>query len=166
MDPTPPFDRREFLKRGLQACALTSSAAMASLALARCAPNASSHPTTTELVPRPLTTLEWRRLGHSMTGALVLPSSPTYPTDRLLYNSKFSNLHPAAIAYCANTEDVVRCIDFVASHGIEVCARSRGAQLWRLLRLQRARCRRESSQFGNGRLESQRRHRGCGRAID
>jgi len=69
---------------------------------------------------------EWRRLGSSLTGSLVLPSSPLYATDRLLYNSKFANVHPGAIAYCLSAEDVSRCVDFVASHAINVAARSGG----------------------------------------
>ncbi|HVB51634.1 MAG TPA: FAD-binding oxidoreductase [Acidimicrobiales bacterium] len=69
---------------------------------------------------------EWRRLGSSLSGSLVLPSSPAYATDRLLYNSKFVNPHPAAIAYCSSAEDVKRCVDFVASHEVDVAARSGG----------------------------------------
>jgi len=61
-----------------------------------------------------------------MRGALVLPTTAGYATDRLLYNSKFVDLHPQAIAYCASSDDVARCLDFVTSHGIDLAARSGG----------------------------------------
>ena len=61
-----------------------------------------------------------------MSGTLVLPSFRSYATERLLYNSKFTDLHPAAIAMCASTDDVARCIDFVRRHGIAIAARSGG----------------------------------------
>ena len=61
-----------------------------------------------------------------MSGSLVLPTSAGYAMDRLLYNSKFVDLRPQAIAYCASSDDVARCVDFVTSHGIDVAARSGG----------------------------------------
>ena len=69
---------------------------------------------------------EWRRLGASLEGHLVLPSTPGYATRVLLYNSKFAKLRPAAIAYCAGSNDVARCVDFVAKHDLDVAARSGG----------------------------------------
>jgi hypothetical protein len=56
----------------------------------------------------------------------VQPSNPRYSIDRLLYNSKFVNLHPRAIAYCATAEDVARCIDFATSHEVAIAPRSGG----------------------------------------
>jgi hypothetical protein len=83
-------------------------------------------PATSTTVLGPPTMNDWKRLGDSLAGTLLLPSSPAYATDRLLYNSKYVNLHPAAIAYCVSSDDVSRCLDFVASHSIEVAARSGG----------------------------------------
>jgi hypothetical protein len=61
-----------------------------------------------------------------LAGTLVLPSNPRYAIDRLLYNSKFVNLHPRAIAYCATPDDVARCVDFATSHAVPIAARSGG----------------------------------------
>lgn len=96
------------------------------IALAGCEAAITPSPTTSTTVLGPPTMSDWRRLGNSLTGTLVLPSNPSYATDRLLYNSKFVNPHPAAIAYCSNSEDTARCVDFVAEHSIEVAARSGG----------------------------------------
>lgn len=80
--------------------------------------------TTTTLGPP--TATEWSALASSMSGTLVLPATAGYATDRLLYNSKFVDLHPQAIAYCASSDDVARCLNFVTSHGIDLAARSGG----------------------------------------
>jgi FAD/FMN-containing dehydrogenase len=57
---------------------------------------------------------------------LVQPSNASYGVDRLLYNSKFVNLRPRAIAYCATSDDVARCIDFATSHDVAIAPRSGG----------------------------------------
>lgn len=48
----------------------------------------------------------------------MLPSSPSYGTARLLYDPRFDDINPAAVAYCASATDVQRCIDFARTHGI------------------------------------------------
>ena len=82
--------------------------------------------TAPSLVVRPATASEWNALARSLTGTLVQPSNPGYSLDRVLYNLKFVNLHPRAIAYCATTDDVARCVDFATSHGVALAARSGG----------------------------------------
>ncbi|MBW4077660.1 MAG: FAD-dependent oxidoreductase, partial [Acidobacteria bacterium] len=125
---TPPIDRREFLRRGLQTCAVISGVFTGSLALGACEATTGTltTSTTSPALVGPPTMRQWRQLGDALNGALVLPSMPSYAVDRLLYNSKFVDPRPAAIAYCANSNDVARCVDFVARHGIEVSARSGG----------------------------------------
>lgn len=123
---TPGIDRREFLKRGLQTCAVISGVFTGSAALGACEATPVGPSTTSPTPLGPPTMRQWRRLGESLSGALVLPSMPSYATDRLLYNSKFIDPRPAAIAYCANSNDVARCVDFVARRAIEVSVRSGG----------------------------------------
>jgi hypothetical protein len=57
---------------------------------------------------------------------LIMPTNSAYANDRLLYNSKFVDLHPQAIAYCASADDVARCVDFATSRAVELTARSGG----------------------------------------
>jgi len=83
-------------------------------------------PTTTSTGPRPLNASAWSSLAASLAGRLVLPSSAAYATDRLLYNSKFVDLNPKGIAYCATPDDVARCIDFATTHALELRARCGG----------------------------------------
>ena len=56
----------------------------------------------------------------------MLPSSPSYPTARLLYDPLFDTLAPVAVAYCASPADVQRCIGFARAHGISPIPRCGG----------------------------------------
>ena len=120
------IDRRAFLKRGLQTAAVVTGVLGAGVALSSCGSGQSTSTTTTTSPPTPPTSADWRRLGASLTGTLVVPSSGSYSVDRLLYNSKFVDPHPEGIAYCATSDDVSRCVDFVHRHAIDVAARSGG----------------------------------------
>jgi hypothetical protein len=120
-----PQDRRSFLRRTLGVGAVVAAAASA----VYLGEHRSSSPTTTSTTTTssgPATSASWSKLGASLTGSLVLPSNARYGIDRLLYNSKFVNLHPRAIAYCTTSKDVARCLDFVRSHDLPVAARSGG----------------------------------------
>ncbi|HEY1825029.1 MAG TPA: FAD-binding oxidoreductase [Acidimicrobiales bacterium] len=127
--------RRQFLRRAGAFSALSAGVLGAGIALADC----SSHPsgptttststsssTTTTTTAAPLNAAAWSALGGSLSGTLVLPSSALYPASRLLYNGKFTNLHPQGIAYCQSPEDVARCVEFATTHALDLCARSGG----------------------------------------
>ena len=85
-----------------------------------------THRTTTTRAPGRATAADWNTLASSLTGALVQPSDASYGVDRLLYNSKFVDLRPRALAYCATSDDVARCIDFATAHGVALAPRSGG----------------------------------------
>jgi hypothetical protein len=126
-----PLPRREFLRRGFQLGTLATGALTASLVLDSCGSHApvTTIPSTTTTTTPPVTRAsptDWARLASSLHGTLVQPSSPSYGVDRLLYNSKFVDLHPRAIAYCANADDVARCVAFAAAHEVPFAARSGG----------------------------------------
>jgi hypothetical protein len=73
-----------------------------------------------------LSALGWRELASSLQGSLVLPSTPGYATRSLLYNSRFADLKPAAIAYCQGSNDVATCLAFAAKHDLLFTSRSGG----------------------------------------
>ncbi|OYV59678.1 MAG: hypothetical protein B7Z69_06490 [Actinobacteria bacterium 21-73-9] len=68
----------------------------------------------------------WGRLAAGLDGRLVRPGQARYLEASLLYNSRFANLRPAAIAYCRGSDDVARCLDFTRSHGVPFALRSGG----------------------------------------
>ena len=129
MAPEPTLDRRDFLRQGLKIGTFAAGAVVASALLEGCgdqtAPPTSTTSTTSTTLG-PATPSNWSALGRSLEGTLVLPSNAAYGVDRLLYNSKFVDLHPQGIAYCSSADDVARCIDFATSYDIEVAARSGG----------------------------------------
>ncbi|HWD96148.1 MAG TPA: FAD-binding oxidoreductase [Acidimicrobiales bacterium] len=132
MPSTSSFDRRSFLRHALGLGAVGSVALLSGVALEGCGtsptPSTTTSTTTTTkpVAIGPPTAKDWATLAASLTGTLVLPTSGSYNVDRLLYNAKFENPHPLALAYCASADDVARCVDFATSHEIRVAARSGG----------------------------------------
>lgn len=55
---------------------------------------------------------DWSDLSRALRGTLVRPNSQAYPTARQLFNPRFDNMFPAAIAYCASPADVATCLAF------------------------------------------------------
>ncbi|MGA2432020.1 MAG: FAD-binding oxidoreductase [Acidimicrobiales bacterium] len=125
-------DRRAFLQRTLGLGAIAGAAIAGTVYLEERHSSTTTTTTTTTTSPTttttsgPATAAAWAQLGASLTGSLVLPSNPRYGIDRLLYNSKFVNLHPRAIAYCATADDVARCVAFATAHDVAIAARSGG----------------------------------------
>jgi FAD binding domain/Berberine and berberine like len=123
--------RRAFLRHAGQTSLIAAAALGAGLALDACGSeshgpvSSTTSPTTTTTLGPP-TAAEWAAFAASLAGTLVRPSSSSYVADSLLYNSKFTNLRPQAIAYCSGAEDVKRCVDFATSHEMAMCARSGG----------------------------------------
>jgi FAD/FMN-containing dehydrogenase len=68
----------------------------------------------------------WGQLQRNLGGRVVLPAAPTYLRDLQLYDPRFDNARPAAIAFCANPADVQRCVAFARAHDVPFAARSGG----------------------------------------
>lgn len=127
MTTNPRFDRRAFLRRTLQLGTVTTGALATSLALEGCgeARSPDATPTSTTSLGA-ATSADWSKLGASLSGSLIRPDSRAYALDRLLYNSKFVDLHPRGIAYCESADDVSRCLEFATAHGLALTGRSGG----------------------------------------
>ena len=115
--PDPAVDRRGFLK-------VAALGTVGALGLARC--GGGPPPTPPPPVVRPATAAEWDRLAALLSGALVRPGQPSYPVAKLLYNPKFDDLRPLAIAYCATADELAACVGFARAHGYRVAVRSGG----------------------------------------
>lgn len=121
------LSRRGFLRAGGLVAAGAASAALAGCSSSPgrrsggAAPATGATSTTEALDPA-----AWSKLGASLAGPLVLPSSSVYPTARLVYDPRFDDARPAAIALCASASDVQRCVEFARAHGIAPIARSGG----------------------------------------
>jgi FAD/FMN-containing dehydrogenase len=120
--------RRDFLRGTGLVAAGTASAALAACAGAPSRRPSSSTSTTSSSPPTTsaLDAAAWSTLASSLSGRLVLPASPDYGTARLLYDPRFDDINPAAVAYCASATDVQRCVDFARVHAVAPVARCGG----------------------------------------
>src|SRR5580704_9844957 len=64
-------------------------------------------------------------LAERLNGAVIVAGDPRYEKARRVWNHAV-DLHPAIIARCATTEDVVRSIEFAHAHELTVAIRSGG----------------------------------------
>ncbi|QUQ62927.1 FAD-binding oxidoreductase [Kutzneria sp. CA-103260] len=65
-------------------------------------------------------------LARALTGRLLLPADSDYARAKLAFLTWYDNRRPAAIALCESVADVQRCVEFAATQGIPVAARSGG----------------------------------------
>ena len=94
---------------------------------AGCSPSRSrSTASTTSTSTQSLSPAAWTALRASLSGRLVLPDDPNYPTAKLVYDLRFADVMPAGIAYCASPADVQRCIAFARHQQLPIAARSGG----------------------------------------
>jgi hypothetical protein len=123
----PRYSRRDLLRGGGLVAAAASTVLTGCTASPKSGPSASTTSSSgTTSTTAALDTAAWATLASSLSGRLVLPSSPSYATARLLYDPRFDNLNPAAVAYCASPGDVQRCIGFARAHGIRPIPRCGG----------------------------------------
>src|SRR6516162_6390501 len=62
--------------------------------------------------PLPPTDADWSSLGTNLQGSLIRPSMPAYMTAHQLFNARFDDVQPMAIAYCASPLDVQHSLAF------------------------------------------------------
>jgi FAD/FMN-containing dehydrogenase len=82
--------------------------------------------TTTSTESGPPSTAQWSALRDSLSGRLVLPADAAYGDAKLVYDLRFEDAAPAAIAYAASSTDVQRLIDFARRHAIAPIPRCGG----------------------------------------
>ena len=71
------------------------------------------------------TTSSFRELKSSFRGDLIAPGDPRYDGARAVFNAAIDR-HPALIARCADTDDVVRAVKFARSEGLILSVRGTG----------------------------------------
>ena len=92
----------------------------------RCAPNFNDAPEGGDMTTSTATTTApYAELAATVRGDLILPGDPGYDQARAVYNAMIDK-HPAAIARCRDTADVITCVRFAREHGIEIAVRGGG----------------------------------------
>ncbi|MBF6570408.1 MAG: FAD-binding oxidoreductase [Candidatus Binataceae bacterium] len=66
-----------------------------------------------------------RNFAASLSGDVIVPGDHRYSQARRVWNHAV-NVHPAIIARCANTQDVVRTVEFARRYGLLTALRSGG----------------------------------------
>ncbi len=69
---------------------------------------------------------DWSALASSLQGSLVRPGNSQYATAHQLFSTRFDNILPAAIAYCASAADIQKCLAFVRRFNMPFAPRSGG----------------------------------------
>ena len=110
MADRPNLSRRRFLRTS----ALVAGAASAGLT-----------PLAAWAKPAP-STKSLTALGRDLKGRLVLPNEQGYPMAAWPNNARWADVHPLAIAMCADAQDVQRCIAWVRDQRVPFAIRSGG----------------------------------------
>ncbi|MFF3172383.1 FAD-binding oxidoreductase [Streptomyces sp. NPDC057900] len=69
---------------------------------------------------------DWPALAKSLDGTVVRPDDASYPTARQLYNTRYDNQKPAAVAYVRHEADIRECLAFARRSSTPVAIRSGG----------------------------------------
>ena len=70
-------------------------------------------------------TMPYHELAAAVRGDLIVSGDPGYDEARAVYNGMIDK-HPAAIARCRDTADVISCVRFARRHGAEIAVRGGG----------------------------------------
>lgn len=68
----------------------------------------------------------WPALQAGLRGVLLTPEQAAYEQARLLVNQRFDDIRPQAIAYPADAQDVVECVNFARTTKVALALRSGG----------------------------------------
>ena len=71
------------------------------------------------------TTVPYAELAATVRGDVIMPGDAGYDQARAVYNAMIDK-HPAAIARCRDTADVITCVRFARQHGLEIAVRGGG----------------------------------------
>ncbi|CAM5636319.1 hypothetical protein GCM10010329_65650 [Streptomyces spiroverticillatus] len=89
-------------------------------------PPAPKSPAPAKPTPKKPTATDWPALARTLEGRLVRPQDADYPTARQLYNPRFDDLRPAAVAYVAHEADVREALAFARATNTPVSIRNGG----------------------------------------
>ncbi|MGW3360433.1 FAD-binding oxidoreductase [Streptomyces bungoensis] len=68
----------------------------------------------------------WAALARDLDGPLVRPGDAAWTTAHQLYNTRFDNLRPAAVAYVSHVGDIRTTLAYAHAHGLRVAIRNGG----------------------------------------
>ncbi|MFE7973828.1 FAD-binding oxidoreductase [Streptomyces shenzhenensis] len=129
------MERRTFISHGAAAlataavatgCSGGASPSAGSSARAAGAPLGSTSSRTPLKTTSATAAAGWPALARDLDGPLVRPGDAAWNTARLLYNTRFDGLKPAAVAYVAHPDDIRTALAYAGAHGLRVAIRNGG----------------------------------------
>ena len=124
------FSRRTFVRRSafgaLGASTLAGCGGAAGPTSATSTSSSTRSTATATSAAGPPTPAQWAALRESLSGQLVLPAQASYAQSKLVYDLRFEDAEPAAIAYAASAADVQRLVDFARAHALAPIPRCGG----------------------------------------
>ncbi|MDX2822575.1 FAD-dependent oxidoreductase [Streptomyces ipomoeae] len=123
------MERRTFIGSG--------AAALAAAAATGCSGGADGTPATNTSLRTGTTTTatgagkkptpaSWSALARDLDGPLIRPGDKAWSTARLLYNTRYDDLKPTAVAYVAHADDIRTTLAYAKAHDIKVSIRNGG----------------------------------------
>jgi FAD/FMN-containing dehydrogenase len=124
----PRLRRRSFLLGGAAAlvAACTKSDVTPSPSQTAAASPAPTATVTAIASPTPRPAPDFAALARSLTGDLIRPGDQRYDGARLLYNTRFDDIRPQAVARCVSADDVKTCVRFARTTGVPLAVRGGG----------------------------------------
>ncbi|MFF4837180.1 FAD-binding oxidoreductase [Streptomyces sp. NPDC001315] len=131
------MERRTFIGGGAAAIAAVAATGCKGGGTGSAVPSQSTPPPTTAdgSAPPASTSLRttaatapanWTALAHDLDGVLVRPGDAKWQSARRLYNTRFDDLKPAAVAYVAHADDIRTTLAYARAHHIQVSIRNGG----------------------------------------
>jgi len=68
----------------------------------------------------------WRALEQAVGGEVLRPDAAGFSEASRLFNRRFDDVRPAAVAFVVSAADVAECLRFAQAHGIPLAVRSGG----------------------------------------
>lgn len=72
------------------------------------------------------TRADWIAFAKTLTGPLFLPGTWQYNSSKLIFDTRYDNSTPAAVAQVAGQGDIQKCMTFAGRYGLQVSPRSGG----------------------------------------
>jgi FAD/FMN-containing dehydrogenase len=76
--------------------------------------------------PQPSAPADLKALAADLDGSMVRPGDSDWQAARQLYNTRFDDLHPSAVAYVAHSDDIRTALSYARARKVKVAIRNGG----------------------------------------
>lgn len=123
------MERRTFIAGGVAAFGAVATAACTgddTADAAQTSPSGKSARGTSASGTAATAPADWTALARDLDGTLVRPGEADWKAAHQLYNTRFDNLKPAAVAYVAHADDIRTTLAYARAHRLHLAIRNGG----------------------------------------